>query len=278
MNAVSENKTRRRAAWAVFESHLEPEQRVDAIRVLEKSYQKSDMNTIIGYVSNVGEKYGLSDIICKKLYYEYFSLLKTPDSLPDDPLPMIEKRAREVAGMASTTQFSAPVNPFVSQMQARGVQLEKRRRESPEVRQAQTLTPKITVPAPPVTAAKVTPTRKTNQPAKDPKLVIFNFLIHKMVEYSPESLDTLFVTMIGKVGDQALPSEASTQFGHWMSSPADHRWRAMSGEAMSAIVQLVFISLCDLIGKEAAETLLKKVVSEANSLIEAKSFSPQNFV
>jgi len=278
MSAVSENKTRRRAAWAVFESHLEPEQRVDAIRVLEKSYQKSDMNTIIGYVSNVGEKYGLSDTICKKLYYEYFSLLKTPDSLPDDPLPMIEKRAREVAGMAATTQFSAPVNPFVSQMQARGVQLEKRRRESPEVRQAQTLTPKITVPAPPVTAAKVTPTRKTNQPAKDPKLVIFNFLIHKMVEYSPESLDTLFVTMIGKVGDQALPSEASTQFGHWMSSPADHRWRAMSGEAMSAIVQLVFISLCDLIGKEAAETLLKKVVSEANSLIEAKSFSPQNFV
>ncbi len=275
MSAVSANETRRRAAWAVFESHLESEQRIDAIRVLEKSYQKSDMNTIIGYVSNVGEKYGLSDATCKKLYYEYYSLLKTPDDLPEDPLPMMDKAVREAAGLATTTQFTAPANPFVTQMQARGVKLEARRRESPEVRQAHTH-PKAAVDAAP--APTPAPTRKKKQPAKDPKLVIFNFLIHKMVEYSPESLDTLFVTMIGKVGDQNLPGEASTQFGHWMSSPMDHRWRSMSGDSMSAIVQLVFVSLCELIGKEDAEALLKKVVSEANSLIEAKSFSPQNFM
>ena len=293
MSGDTESKVRRQAAWATFETHLKPEQRIEALWILEKGYQKGDMNTLINYVTKVGERYGFSDDKCKKLYYEYFKLIKSKDadSLPDDPLPLMRKVRQDLisrrqhqqqlngaansstaGAVASTPQAKAPV----------------RRRETPAERQkargvkfvpdtpafAQTQQPKSTAAS--QAGGKAAPRRKQGE---DPKKVIFDFMMSRLVEYYEGSQDQLFIKMIEKVGSAGLTPEASGQFSSWMSSPHNHHWRsAMSNESMSSLLQLLLMSMIDLIGKQETEQLLKRVVAESNELVEAKDFSPDSLL
>jgi len=291
MSADIESKVRRQAAWATFERHLKPEQRIEALWMLEKSYQKGDMNTLIGYVTKVGERYGFSDDMCKKLYYEYFKLVKSKDdaALPDDPLPLMRRvrqdllarrqHQQQLSGTASTPRpavAAAKVAPVrrrekpSARQKASGMPLAER----PKYAQSQTTTATATKRAAPV--AKKTARRK---PEEEPRQVIFNFLMSRMVEYYDGGQDQLFIKMIEKMGEVDLPPEASGQFSSWMSSPQTHHWRsAMSDEALSSLLQLLLLAISDLMGKAEAEQLLRRVVVESNELVEAKEFSADSLL
>ncbi len=294
MSADSESRVRRQAAWATFETHLKPEQRIEALWMLEKSYQKGDMNTLIGYVTKVGERYGFSDDKCKKLYYEYFKLVKSKDdeSLPEDPLPLM-RRVRQ--DLLARRQHQQQLSGAAAAPQAAAAPVKAapvRRRETPQARQkAQGIQitperpkfaqPKATAEAATATKPKAATEKKAarRKPGEDPKQVIFNFLMSRMVEYYEGGQDQLFIKMIEHMGEVNLPPEAAGQFSSWMSAPQTHHWRsAMSDEALSSLLQLLLLALSDLMGKPEAEQLMRRVIAESNELVEAKEFSPDSLL
>ena len=292
MSANSESRVRRQAAWATFETHLKPEQRIEALWMLEKSYQKGDMNTLIGYVTKVGERYGFSDDKCKKLYYEYFKLVKSKDdeSLPEDPLPLMRRVRQDLLARRQHQQQLSAAPQTSAPAKAAPV----RRRETPQARQkAQGIQitperPKFAQPKATAEAATATATKPKaatekkaarRKPGEDPKQVIFNFLMSRMVEYYEGGQDQLFIKMIEHMGEVNLPPEAAGQFSSWMSAPQTHHWRsAMSDEALSSLLQLLLLALSDLMGKPEAEQLMRRVIAESNELVEAKEFSPDSLL
>ncbi len=295
MSADSESRVRRQAAWATFESHLKPEQRIEALWMLEKGYQKGDMNTLINYVAKVGERYGFSDDMCKKLYYEYFKLVKSKDeaALPDDPLPLMRRVRQDLlARRQHQQQLSGAAAPAAApQPPAKTVPV--RRRETPSARQrAQGIQmvperPKFAQPKQPAAGPKPAPApldpvekkAARRKPGEEPRQVIFNFLMSRMVEYYEGGQDQLFIKMIEHMGAVDLPPEAAGQFSSWMSSPQTHHWRsAMSDEALSSLLQLLLLGLSDLMGRAEAEQLLRRVVAESNELVEAKEFSADSLL
>ena len=295
MSADIESKLRRQAAWATFETHLKPEQRFEALWLLEKSYQKGDMNTLITYVSKVGERFGFSDDQCKKLYYEYYKLIKNrdDDSLPDDPLPLMRRVRQDLIARRQHQQQLAGVTFGQPQAKAANQTQEPapvRRRETPQARQkangvqvvpdrpkfAQSNQATVSRAIP---KAEATTKKSSRKKTADPKQVIFSFLMSRLVEYFEGSQDQLFIKMIEGMGQADLPPEAAGQFSSWMSAPQTHHWRsAMSNEAMSSLLQLLLVSLSDLMGKTEAEQLMHRVLAESNELVEAKDFSPDSLL
>ncbi len=295
MSAERENQIRRQAAWATFEPHLEQEQRIEALWMLEKGYQKGDMNTLINYVAKVGERYGLSDEMCKKLYYEYFRRIREGDSesLPEDPLPLMRQvRQEPVARRNHQQQLGAAANSAQPQQARQPVQhasaVLQRRRETPKARQQAQgieITParprfaRVAEAGSPRKSEQSAPKKREEKPSArksgvDPKQVIFSFLMSRLVEYYGGDQDQLFIKLVEKRGEVDLPVEAAGQFTGWITDPANHHWRsAMSNESMSALLQLLLVAIADLAGREEAERLLKRVVAESNQLVEAQSFS-----
>jgi hypothetical protein len=100
---VGEN--RRRAAWATLGSYLTETQLIEAMWLLQESYNGDDMATLIAYMNDVAERFGLKHWR-KELYLGYFRHLKQDVSaLPPDPwLRMLESRRK-----ASPAPVLAPV-------------------------------------------------------------------------------------------------------------------------------------------------------------------------
>ena len=104
-------KLRRQAAWLCFTPYLNDAQRLEAIRILEQSYQVDGVIKQIHYISAVCKRYGIDDNTRKTLNLEFHQLLTEPlDSVPD-PLSMLPDGTVMPATVIDSTDNDVKAKP-----------------------------------------------------------------------------------------------------------------------------------------------------------------------
>jgi hypothetical protein len=81
-------KRRRQVAWLCFKPYLSEEQLVQAIQILDHSFQLEGTINLIGYVAKVCMQFGIDLPTHKILYGKFYQLMsETTDLLTSDSLP-----------------------------------------------------------------------------------------------------------------------------------------------------------------------------------------------
>lgn len=83
-------KLRRQAAWLCFEPHLNEEQCLGAIQMLEHGYQVEGVTNQISYIGAVCARYGISEKVRKSLYLNFHQLLSDMPESAIDPLTRLQ--------------------------------------------------------------------------------------------------------------------------------------------------------------------------------------------
>lgn len=106
-------KRRRQAAWLCFEPYLSEDQRIDAIRLLENSFQTESTMGLIDYVNKVCSDFKIDSTLRKNLYLHLNQLLSTQINHDFDPLTVV--LAKEAIPLAVTEEpVAKPVELKVS--------------------------------------------------------------------------------------------------------------------------------------------------------------------
>lgn len=88
-------KRRRQAAWICFTPYLSEQQMIQAIQILERSFQIDGTMNLIAYVTKICAEFDIDSSMNKVLYTEFYKLVTGKDRLTTDPLPLILKNEQK---------------------------------------------------------------------------------------------------------------------------------------------------------------------------------------
>ncbi len=122
----------------------------------------------------------------------------------------------------------------------------------------------------------------TQQAELTDAMVVFNFMLNGLflgirnLEYNKEkSMCELLMRQIPTMG---LGIENSTQLMAWCkNAPKQTIERIKPESAMTKVIHAIYLWSCEYLGPIQADKLFAYVVREAETLAEAKSFSPRSF-
>ncbi len=241
---MSQESIIRKAAWQTLSPWLSEKDRDEAIRVLQSQYLRTDTTTQISFISTVSERFNIPESSRKQLYYDYYNHLNNPGELPEeDPL----------------VRLQIPSTPA----------------------------PVLVVPSPPASVTKnsETPSKKATtkpkpQPVKiEPRIVVFSYLMQRLLHHYPGDTLPLFNEVIQKAPSQGLTISALRQLSSWMDSPQKYLWKeSLDDASLSIIVHLFYIALCNQLGPTETDRLVHRMIADTDDLPEAREFSPRQLL
>lgn len=127
----------------------------------------------------------------------------------------------------------------------------------------------------PLSAPELTQ-RETPPPAY---AVVFATFARFILEYTPNKMD-LFVTLTEMVVDEKLKSQdLASYIAQWLHNPMNFAWsESLSQEALTRLVHLIYMALCDIVGPVAADDSFHRALAVCEQQPEARVFSPSQFL
>lgn len=99
-------KRRRQVAWICFEPHLSEAQLIQAIQMLERSFQLDSVSNLIAYVTKICSEFEIDTSIRKSLYSKFHEMMAEDTDLLIDPLSLIFEQ--EPSNSVHETKPQAP--------------------------------------------------------------------------------------------------------------------------------------------------------------------------
>lgn len=232
-------KLKRQAAWATFETILSEDQLMQMIKMVDTQHVGNDMASLISFINRVGDTFSIDPKIRKTLYPKYFEYLNTPGiELPEDPL--------------TTHQVGSVNDPLQA--------LKKEAKNDPDVHgQA---------------------ANKSQFGDDNPEMAVFTYFIERLLHHYPlERKDLLEETVYLSKKEKNLSDLEKEEISYWLANPEQYQWSFMLEEkAMSTLIHLVYVILCDVLGPVDADKLYHQVLEDCKVLPASKKFSPTRFL
>jgi hypothetical protein len=248
MHTAAAGEKQRRAAWATFSPYLTETQLIEAMWLLQASYNQDDMATLIAYVNDLAERFGLNHRR-KELYTQYFRHLKQDAAaLPPDPWPRMLESRRKVSPAPAVSAEAPPL------------------------------------PVPAGTASAVTEEEK---PAVSSELsppmrvfTVFTATILEAVEHQCAMKQEDLLDGFGEfLKGEALSAPALAEARAWAKDPRPESWtHPLETAELAKIAHVLYVALCDAVGPMAADEILTHAVETAAKLPESRVFSPRQLL
>lgn len=246
---------RRRAAVATFGARLSRPRLLQALWLLEEHFQGSTMSTLIAFINRVADLNGYEREQRRQLYIEFYSHLTRPDSeLPADPVDEMHlhppDRLESMLG-ETAPDAAAGTGPIHA---AQGPRHAPVQRAAPPP------------PAPPPPAAGTVVFRTLTEGLRDAlrrrdggQMLAFRQRLAQKLEESGLSLGTMDAVRRWSEDGGALPD-------------------GIGRDEMAAVVLLLYVVLCELLGPVSADEMLYRTVERVDQLPEAVEFPPRNLL
>lgn len=261
---------RRRAAAAVLAPVLEP-----AVLLQELWYQHEHMrgdavSDIIGFVDAVARRHLLDAATCKRLYAEFFKALRLPESqLPPDPWPAMQAlRPAPVPAPAPVVAALPVAAPAVA---------------APMAIQpvAAALAAVRTEPAVPQPSAAPAAAPSPDLPDEPP--AVFGALLRAIVQevhrYHREALDEVRKDALRALDASRASAAARSAYREAWPRALQHDWQLRHAPAdLAELLRVTYHALAEAFGRVGAEQILQRGLRVAESLPEARLFSPKRLM
>ncbi|MDD5273982.1 MAG: hypothetical protein PHU14_14855 [Methylovulum sp.] len=249
-------KRRRQVAWVCFEPHLPEAQRLEAIQILEQSFQQDSISNLIAYVTRICSDFGIDAGIRKPLYGQFHEMMGHESDLQIDPLSLLHEKAPPIA---PETEALVSVPEAITQIEADVAKVEITPNTSP---------PSIVAILPP------TPTNDVPLHAK-----MFAHFIEQLLNYLPNKSD--FFEALGElsINKNFSNKKIELQINAWLSDADSFIWSENLPEKnLAEIVHLIYHAFCDILGPVNADDIFHKAIANCEQLPEARQFSPTRFL
>lgn len=265
---------RRRAAAAVLAPVLEPAVLLEELWFQHEHMRSDAVSDIIGFVDAVARRHLLDGPTCKRLYAEFFKALRLPESqLPPDPWPAMQALrpapapAPAPAPVARVAPVPAvPAVPVAAAIQPVAAALAAVRSEAPP-------------PAsPPAAAAPTGPSDLPGEPA-----VVFGALLRAIVQevhrYHREALDEVRKDALRVLDGSRASAAARSAYREAWPRALQHDWQLRHAPAdLAELLRVTYHALAEAFGRVGAEQILQRGLRVAESLPEARLFSPKRLM
>ncbi|MGR9117434.1 MAG: hypothetical protein ACU85E_16925 [Gammaproteobacteria bacterium] len=229
----------RQATWATFESILNEEQLIQAVRMLDSHQVDGDIYSMIAFIKRVGEKFAIDIKTLKTLYPKYYAYINTPGiELPEDPL----LRKLQQSGTAAGNNAVA------------------------EIKEAKDKPPSNVK-------------RTDDEDNNPELCVFCSFIESLLSHFPDDQADLLEQALSLVCKDKSFSGVEQEEIKAWLKEPDQYQWNFVLAEtAMSRLVHHFYVVLCDLLGPIDADKLFHQVLDDCKRLPAAKKFSPTRFL
>lgn len=261
---------RRRAACAALSPVLDEEALLDALRLQHQSMRGDAVADIIRYIDQVAQRHHIEAPLRKKLYETFYKALRLPeDQLPMDPWPMMYPQAPAApapAAPAPAAQVAAPpvaaaaaIHPVAAAMQAAGIAPGPAPMPTP------------TAPAP-ATAAALPPEQAV---CAD----LMRSALAEVQRFHPGALQDLGDSALDLIDTLKVPLSLRRTLRELWTRPLQAHWVLdLPAAALSQVVHLLYMALCEALGPVEADQVLTRAVRAAEQGPQARQFSPRRLL
>ncbi|HQY09186.1 MAG: hypothetical protein IPG57_12800 [Burkholderiales bacterium] len=274
---------RRRAAVAVLSDQLDDPALLQALWLQHDQMRGDAVTDIIRFIDQVAQQCGLDAGSCRRLYSEYFKALKQPsEMLPADPWSRMQALRPAPSplpqAMAAPAVSSAPA-PAVPLAQAMPVASPASAVVINPVATALASAARIpTAAVLPGTEGAATAASLAAEP-----VAVFAAVLRSMVEevqkYHREALDELRKDTQRYLPQAQTSTALQAAFMQAWARPLQHDWR-LPGSAveLAQLLRVVYQALAEAFGRVGAEQILQRALRAAESVPEARLYSPKRLM
>ncbi len=249
--------TRRRAAVAVFSDLLDEGALTEALWLQHESMRGENVSDIISFVDTVAQRNLLDVASVKRLYNGFYKALREPsERLPLDPWPAMQ------AARAATRPPAPPPAPVAPPA-------------------APTVAPVTNPVAVAMAAAQAVAPQQV--PVSEEPPVVFGALMRAVVaevyQHHREALDEVRKDALQRLDDAMAAPALRQQFRSGWSRALQHDWQLPGTHAeLAELTRVVYLALGDAFGRAGADQVLKRGLEVAETVPEAKAFSPRRLL
>lgn len=226
------NKRRRQVAWVCFEPHLTKPQLIEAIRVLERGFQKEGVSNLIAYVSKVCADCNIGAEVRKSLYGQFHELLAEKNDTLIDPLPLLQNSLP----VAETVALAAQPSPAVE------------------------IAPLAAQPLP---VAEPAPPPEEMEDTLSAHAKMFNRIMEQLLGNLPHQADFLDALDELSKNKHLSSLELGQHVSGWLENPDNFLWAAdLSEKELINIARLVDTALREAFGPINADNQLRQAISQ----------------
>lgn len=263
---------RRRAAAAVLGPVLEPAVLLQELWFQHEHMRGDAVSDIIGFVDAVARRHLLDAGTCKRLYAEFFKALRLPESqLPPDPWPAMQalRPAPAPAPLPVAAPVVAPAVPVAVAIQPVAAAMAAVRGEPPLAASAA------------LQAALPASAPASDLPAEPP--AVFGALLRAIVQevhrYHREALDEVRKDALRALDGSRASAAARSAYREAWPRALQHDWQLRHPPAdLAELLRVTYHALAEAFGRVGAEQILQRGLRVAESLPEARLFSPKRLM
>jgi cell division septum initiation protein DivIVA len=300
---------RRRAGTAVLSNVLDEASMLQALWMVQDSMRGDQVSDIIRCVDAIAQRFMIDSTACKRLYNEFYRTLREPeDRLPLDPWPAMQALRPAPPAAAprpapppaywppAAPMYAAPpmmpppgypaqmMSPqqaqFMAQQMAQMAQPMSQPMYAPAympaadvMAQAQQMAPVATLVAAPPAVPVI---------AVEPPVIygaVMRELVREVHDFHREALDEVRRDALKALeGARVEPALQQRCRDAWARARQDD-WQLQATHAdLAELTRVVFAALTEAFGRVGADQILQRALAQAESLPEARQFSPKRLL
>ena len=287
---------RRRAAYAALSKVLDEASLLQALWLAQETLRGEQVSDIIRYVDAVASRHMIDAATCRRLYNELYRLMREPeDRLPLDPWPAMQA-ARAPAPPPAYAPRAMPAPPPAYWQPPPVAAPAPYYPPAPMMAPAYPAQPMsqpgyapapvpmyAEVPPAPVMAAPVAPPAPVPAPIAIEPPVIFGAVMREVVrevfDYHREALEEVQRDALrALVGSRATPA-LQQRFRDALARARQDDWQLQGTHGdLAELSRVMFAALTEAFGRVGADQILQRALFLAESLPEARQFSPKRLL
>ncbi|MFM2065884.1 MAG: hypothetical protein RLZZ584_793 [Pseudomonadota bacterium] len=305
--AADPQSLRRRAVYACLQGMLDEASIMKVLGQLSQSLRSEQATDVIRFVDSLAGPFGLDGAQAKRLYADIYRRMREPEAnLPPDPLPQESLRFAPppVAAPAYMPPpgYMAPPPGYMpapaGYMPAPagyapppGYVLTPEHAQQPVVNPVAAALAAASTAMPALQPAAAAPAPAPLPPAApldlgslpvEPQMVfgsVMRRIISEVAQFHTEALDEVRKDALAQLEMSRTPAHAREAFREAWGRARQHNWqlRATHPE-LSELTRVVYLALVDAFGRAGADQILQRALQLAESLPEARQFSPRRLL
>jgi hypothetical protein len=284
---------RRRATFAALSKVLDESSLMQALWLAQETLRGDQVSDIIRYVDAVASRHMIDPATCRRLYNEIYRLLReSEDRLPPDPWPSMQATRAPAPAFAPRAMPAQPPAYWQPPPMAAPAPYYPPAPMMPPGYPAQAMSqPGYPAPAPmyaePAPAVMATPPAAVDPSAPAPIAieppVIFGAVMREVVrevyDFHREALEEVQRDALRVLGSSRATPAMQQRFRDALARARQDDWQLQGSHGdLAELSRVMFSALIEAFGRVGADQILQRALTSAESLPEARQFSPKRLL
>jgi hypothetical protein len=283
---------RRRATLAALSKVLDEASLMQALWQAQETLRGEQVSDIIRYIDAVASRHMIDPASCRRLYNELYKLLREPeDRLPPDPWPAMQATRAPVAAPAYAPRAMPAAPPPYwppAPMAAPQPFYPAPAMSPPAYAPTQPMSPPpfaapygAAVPVPAYVEAPPAPVAPAAIAPEPPVIfgAVMRELVREVFDYHREALEEVQRDALRVLPSSRASPALQQRFRDAWARARQDDWQLQGSHGdLAELSRVMFGALIEAFGRVGADQILQRALTHAESLPEARQFSPKRLL